>query len=115
MSKFTSAMNAAKGRSLAVAEAVESTTYAPPPTPYVAPAIRATQAPPPPTLVRRGRPAGKRSSLESVQVTAYIQAETHYATKIALLMNSRKGGRKQDFSDLIQELLTDWLATQNVQ
>ncbi|SNT43490.1 hypothetical protein SAMN05421770_1163 [Granulicella rosea] len=104
MSKFTSAMNAAKGRSAAVAEAVE-------PQPFVATTIRASQ-PAPPVLVRRGRPAGKRSSLESVQVTAYIQAETHYAAKIALLTNSRKGGRKQDFSDLIQELLTEWLAAQ---
>lgn len=102
MSKFTSAMNAAKDRSSVVAESI-------------APQIQATvpsavSAEPPP--VRRGRPAGKRSNHESVQVTAYIQAETHYATKIALLTNSRRGGPKKDFSDLVQELLSKWLELQ---
>jgi hypothetical protein len=104
MSKFTSAMNAAKDRSSLVAEAVE-----PQVTSRVAPEAQVAA----PAPVRRGRPAGKRSNHESVQVTAYIQAETHYATKLALLMNSRKGAPKKDFSDLVQELLAGWLKVQH--
>ena len=103
MSKFTSAMNAAKDRSSVVAEAVGGQLHA------AQPKLALPEQPP----VRRGRPPGKRSSHESVQVTAYIQAETHYATKIALLTNSRRGGQKKDFSDLVQELLARWLEVQH--
>ncbi len=103
MSKFLSAMNAAKDRSSIVAEAVA---------PHVQ-AAAPKEASAEPHQVRRGRPAGKRSDEETVQVTAYIQAETHYATKIALLTNSRRGGPKKDFSDLVQELLSKWLEVQH--
>jgi hypothetical protein len=101
MSKFTSAMIAAKDRSTQVADTVEQQS-----TILELPKV-SSPAP------RRGRPTGKRSSDESVQVTAYIQAETHYATKIALLTNSRKGSPKKDFSDLVQELLASWLKVQH--
>lgn len=103
MSKFTSAMNAAKDRSTIVAESVAPQLQA------AAPSVVTSQ----PSAARRGRPAGKRSSHESVQVTAYIQAETHFATKIALLTNARRGEARKDFSDLVQELLAKWLAVQN--
>lgn len=104
MSKFTSAMNAAKERSSQVADVLEQHPAMP----------RTTElrSDPPPT-VRRGRPLGKRSNHESVQVTAYIQAETHYATKLALLTNTRRGEQKKDFSDLVQELLAGWLKVQH--
>lgn len=95
-------MNAAKDRSTTVAEAVEPQAAVP-----TADTIGLAPAP-----ARRGRPAGKRSNQQSVQVTAYIQSETHYATKIALLTNSRRGKPKKDFSDLVQELLTKWLEVQ---
>lgn len=103
MSKFLSAMNAAKDRSSSVLE--EPITAVAQDEPRE---VRAKPAP-----ARRGRPAGKRSNQESVQVTAYIQADTHYATKIALLTNSRRGGPKKDFSDLVQELLAKWLEVQH--
>jgi len=103
MSKFLSAMNAAKDRSSIVAESVAPQIQAAAP--------KAVSAEPHP--VRRGRPAGKRSDQESVQVTAYIQAETHFATKIALLTNLRRGEPKKDFSDLVQELLSKWLEVQH--
>jgi len=104
MSKFTSAMNAAKDRSSQVTDVIEQPQAIP-----HAPEVRFD----PPPAARRGRPLGKRSNHESVQVTAYIQAETHYATKLALLTNSRRGGQKKDFSDLVQELLAGWLKVQH--
>jgi hypothetical protein len=55
---------------------------------------------------KRGRKAtGKRSDQDYLQITAYIQRDTHQAVKLALLKDA---GRK-DFSDLVQELLADWL------
>lgn len=104
MSKFTSAMNAAKDRSAAVATAVE-----PPKTTRAA--SRSTAAKRPATA-RRGRPAGKRSSETTIQVTAYIESSTHVETKIRLLENARNHGEKQDFSGLVQQLLTEWLKRQ---
>lgn len=56
---------------------------------------------------RRGRPAGKRSSDDYTQVTAYVRKDTHRDVKIALLQS----GSEHDFSDLVQELLSDWLAS----
>jgi hypothetical protein len=55
---------------------------------------------------KRGRPAGKRSDPKVVQVTAYIQKDTHTAVKIALL----KEGKKRQFSELVEELLREWIA-----
>jgi hypothetical protein len=57
---------------------------------------------------KRGRPAGKRSDPKVVQVTAYIQKDTHTAVKIALL----KEGKKRQFSELVEELLRDWISAQ---
>ena len=61
--------------------------------------------PPSPAPKKRGRPSGKRSDAEYVQVTAYIHKDTHRNVKIALL----KSGSDKDFSDLVDKLLTDWL------
>jgi hypothetical protein len=108
MSKFTSAMNAAKERTtIGVDLAAEAPSD---PAVLVLPALVPPVAARP--VARRGRPPGKRSSAESIQVTAYIREETHYRVKMALLMNSRKGGSKQVFSDLVQDLLAGWLDTQ---
>jgi hypothetical protein len=63
--------------------------------------------PPSPAPKKRGRPSGKRSDAEYVQVTAYIHKNTHRDVKIALL----KSGDGKDFSDLVDELLADWLET----
>lgn len=61
------------------------------------------QAPVPPRRV--GRPSGKRSDGEHVQVTAYIRRDTHLDVKTSLL-REQKG---RDFSDLVEELLAKWL------
>lgn len=41
------------------------------------------------------------------QVTAYIRRDTHHAVKLALL----KEGVNRQFSDLVQTLLAEWLAS----
>jgi hypothetical protein len=53
---------------------------------------------------RDGRPVGKRSHPDFEQITAYIRKDTHRAIKIALLQNG-----KQEFSELVEELLGQWL------
>jgi hypothetical protein len=55
-----------------------------------------------------GRPKGKRSHPDYEQITAYIRKDTHTAVKIALLEDGQKG-EKHEFSELIQELLEQWL------
>ncbi len=57
---------------------------------------------------KRGRPKGKRSDPNFEQVTAYIRKETYRQTKITLLSDDAQ----QDFSELIESLLTEWLSTQ---
>ncbi len=59
--------------------------------------------------VKQGRPTGKRSSDEHMQVTAYIRKDTHKATKLVLLQS----GDERDFSELVDDLLQAWLAQQN--
>jgi len=53
------------------------------------------------------RPPGKRSHPEFEQITAYIRKDTHHAVKIALLQNGKK-----EFSQLVEELLCQWLRSQ---
>jgi hypothetical protein len=55
--------------------------------------------------VRLGRPAGKRTDPEFTQVTAWIRRDTHLRTKMQLL----EAGGAQQFSELVESLLTDWL------
>ena len=54
---------------------------------------------------KKGRPKGKRSDPDFEQVTAYIRKETYRQTKIALLEQSQWS----DFSELVEQLLTEWL------
>ena len=58
--------------------------------------------------IKKGRPKGKRSNPDFEQVTAYIRSQTYRQTKIALLQQDELS----DFSELIEELLTEWLSTQ---
>ena len=58
--------------------------------------------------VKRGRPKGKRSNPDFEQVTAYVRSKTYRQTKIALLQQSEL----EDFSELVEKLLTEWLSTQ---
>jgi hypothetical protein len=66
-------------------------------------ASKASAAPAP--ARRRGRPAGKRSDPDFEAITAYIRKDTHRDVKIALL----KQGNSQEFSELVEELLSKWL------
>lgn len=62
---------------------------------------------PPPAVSppRRGRPRGKRSSADHIQVTAYLTRDTHRRIKIALL----EEGEGREFSELVEALLQGWL------
>jgi hypothetical protein len=53
----------------------------------------------------RGRPSGKRSDPAFEQVTAYIRRSTHNAVKIALL----EEGQRRQFSELVEQLVSDWV------
>ena len=53
---------------------------------------------------RRGRPPGKRSHPDFEQITAYVRKDTHHTVKLELLKNGRK-----EFSELVEELLGQWL------
>src|SRR4051812_44636857 len=70
------------------------------PKPKSKPRVQAPETPRP-----VGRPRGKRSDGDHVQVTAYIRRETHFDVKTALL-REQKG---RDFSGLVEELLAKWL------
>lgn len=61
-----------------------------------------------PQPVKRGRPKGKRSNPDFEQVTAYVRSKTYRQTKIALLQQEEL----EDFSELVEELLSEWLSTQ---
>lgn len=54
---------------------------------------------------RRGRPRAMRSDPNFLQVTAYIRKTTHQQIKIELL----KEGKGMNFSELVEELLENWL------
>lgn len=78
--------------------------------PAIASAPGPAEGPPPspaPAPARRpGRPPGKRSDPGFVQVTAYVPADLHHNVKLALL-KERQG---REFSELVAELLSAWLA-----
>ena len=71
-------------------------------TPFEEPEAPPTPAP---STVKRGRPSGKRSDADFIQVTAYIRKTIHREVKIALL----KSGNDQDFSELVDALLETWV------
>jgi hypothetical protein len=68
-------------------------------------ALKAAPAAQPSAKPQRGRPRAKHSDPSFQQVTAYILKDTHKDVKIALLQQDPP----QEFSELVQELLTDWL------
>ena len=92
-SKFKGILDRAKSRE---PESVEDNAPLPP-----SPAPAAADTAP----KKRGRPSGKRSDADYVQVTAYIQKDTHREVKIALL----KSSDGLDFSELVDNLLAGWL------
>jgi hypothetical protein len=54
---------------------------------------------------KRSRPSGKRSDPDFIQITAYIRKNTLTSVKLKLL----KQDEKQDVSELIETLLSEWL------
>jgi hypothetical protein len=54
---------------------------------------------------RRGRPPGKRSNPDYVQLTCYVREENLDDAKETLMQEKRKTGRKRDVSDVIDSLL----------
>lgn len=90
-SKFKGILEQAKDRRPEPVEEV-------PPPPSPAPTVAASPK-------KRGRPSGKRSDADYIQVTAYIQKDRHRDVKIALL----KSGGDKDFSELVDDLLGQWL------
>ncbi len=90
-----------KGLVHEAAEAEKPVRKAAPAKPKDAPAQAATK--------RRGRPKGsgkgKRSSDEFMQAGAYVRRDTHREVMIELM----REGKRQDFSDLVETLLSEWL------
>lgn len=97
MSKFQGIINANRKAPAGAESPAVAAAPAPPDPPPAPPA-----APAPP---RRGRPPGKRSSEDHEQVTAYLRRETYRKVRLALI----EDGDVQDFSTLVDGLLTDWL------
>ncbi len=60
---------------------------------------------------QRGRPRGKKSDPEFVSAIAYIRKKTHLQVK-RLLLDKEEQGKKQDFSELVQDLLDFWVKIQ---
>lgn len=52
----------------------------------------------------RSQVAGKRGDPDYRQVSAYVRKDTHQKVKMALLEEDR------EFSELVEDLLRDWLA-----
>ena len=101
-SKFKGILDHAKAREPEAVEEKQAPAPPPSPAPVAAPAPK-----------KRGRPAsGKRSDADYAQVTAYIHKDTHLNVKIALL-NLRKSGEENDFSELVDSLLADWLKSRS--
>jgi hypothetical protein len=83
--------------------------------PPVAPAPLAPPAPPPvPVAVAaepargRGRPPGKRSDPDWTPRTILMRAKTH--RRVSILLLERDDG--PDLSELVDQLLTDWISKQ---
>ena len=54
------------------------------------------------------RTTGKSSSPDYTQVLTYVRKDTHNKVKAALIFDERE----RDLSDLVEELLSDWLKKQ---
>ncbi|NJO86461.1 MAG: hypothetical protein HC818_08070 [Synechococcaceae cyanobacterium RM1_1_27] len=60
-------------------------------------------------LTRKGRPRGKRSDPSFEQVTAYIPKELYRRVKLKILAEEGEAGTPTDFSELLADLLKEWL------
>ena len=57
---------------------------------------------------KRGRTGGKRNNPNYVETTTFITKKI-YTRVDKELEQLKKGGKQQDFSELVESLLTDWL------
>lgn len=63
-----------------------------------------------------GRPrTGKRSNEEYVMTTIYIRAETRDEAENTLRKQRRRTKLRRDFSDLVEELVMNWVKQQSEQ
>ncbi len=64
-------------------------------------------------LPRRGpgRPSGKRSDPDFQPTTAYIRKATYRSVRRALMDEGEDLGQEREYSELIEELLSGWLAS----
>lgn len=99
MSRFKGILDAAKNRE---PEPEEAKTNDPELVPATETEMQSKQPQP---EIKRGRPKGKRSNPDYEQVTAYIRRTTYRDVKIALLQR----GDDREFSELVEDLLTQWL------
>lgn len=59
---------------------------------------------------RRGRPAGgRRSSADYVPITGYIPKDLYFDLNIARAEEAKEMGEQREYSELIEELLKEWL------
>lgn len=64
--------------------------------------LKTPQKPSPEPKKGKSRPAGKRSDPDYTQITAYIRKETHENVM-------RKIYKRQELSELIEDLLDQWM------
>jgi hypothetical protein len=80
---------------------VETPTPAAPQAPATQPRRQASRG--------RGRPAGgKSSNPDYMQVSAFVPKKLYAEINIGLLREGMRTGKKRDFSDLLEKLLSDW-------
>lgn len=96
-SRFSGILNQAKGRK---PEPVEVLPELAPPIASPSPALLDPPAPRGP-----GRPRGKRSDPTFDQVSAYLPHALYHQVRLELM----KDDKGQEFSELVHELLADWL------
>jgi hypothetical protein len=87
-----------------VAEKVTKLRLEPPATASPAPPVSAPPAPP----QKMGRPPGKKTDPNYVQVTVYLRKSNHQAAKKILIDQER------EFSELVDDLVTRWIENPTV-
>jgi hypothetical protein len=116
-SKFSGLLQSrAKGREAGPESEAPETASAAPTAPATAPEALAAEALPPspapvetPSRKRRGpKPSGKRSDASYEQTTIYIRKDLKKAVRQSLL----NADDERDLSDLLEDLLGDWVKEQ---
>ena len=103
MSKFAGLLESRKGDAISQTESNTSLALQTSSHPVVQNSRHLEQVIPP----LKQRTKGKKGDPDYAQVTAYIKADTYRQTQIRLL---ELKGKKKEVSELLQELLAEWLA-----